>query len=110
MSRATVFGGLDTRFMHGGADPIGHAAELGYEGISGAELALIRDHYRGQEGGHLSFLLPAIIWQGHPVGGILPTTGRWRYAGPPDETHRSGDLYDVVVALRHVGTEPPSVA
>jgi hypothetical protein len=110
MSRAAGFGGGEVRFMHAGADPIGHDASLGYELISGAELTLIRDHYRGQDGSHLSFQLPAIIWQGHPVGGILPTFGRWRYAGPPDETHRSGDLYDVTVSLRYVGTEPPSVA
>ena len=110
ISRATFFGGINTRFLHGGPDPIGHVAELGYESISGAQLTLIRDHYRGQDGGHLSFLLPTIIWRGHPVGGILPTTGRWRYEGPPEETHRSGDVYDVSVALQLVGIEPVSIA
>ena len=110
MSRAAGFGGGEVRFLHGGDDPLGHDAELGYELISGAELAEIRNHYRGQDGGHVSFTLPAIIWQGHPAGGILPEEGRWRYAGPPDETHRNGDLYDVTVALRYVGPEPPSIA
>lgn len=109
MSRAAGFGGGDVRFLHSEAE-LGHDATLTFEVISGTELALIREHYRGQDGGHLSFLLPAIIWQGHPAGGILPGTGRWRYAGPPEETHRSGDLYDVVVPLLYVGTEPPSVA
>jgi hypothetical protein len=110
MSRAAGFGGGEVRFLHGGDDPLGHDASLGYEAISGAELELIREHYRGQDGSHVSFTLPAIIWQGHPVGGIVPDGGRWRYAAPPEETHRSGDLYDVTVALRYVGTEPPSVA
>lgn len=110
MSRAAGFGGGEVRFLHGGVDPLGHDAALGYELISGGELTEIRNHYREQDGVHVSFLLPAIIWQGHPVGGILPAGGRWRYAGPLEETHRSGNLYDVTVPLRYVGPEPASIA
>ena len=110
MSRVAGFGGGEVRFFHGGDDPIGHDATLTFELISGAELEEIREHYRGQDGGHVSFTLPAITWQGHPDGGILPEASRWKYTSPPEETHRSGDLYDVTVAIRYVGIEPPSVA
>jgi hypothetical protein len=102
-------GGAGTRFLTGGDDPLGHELTLGYEGIDREEMRQIRRHRRGQYGGHVSFTLPAIILRGHPLEGILPADGRWKYAGPTPETQRGRNLYDVSVPLVYVGPEPPPV-
>jgi hypothetical protein len=103
MSKAAGFGGGEVRFNHA-ATAVGHELGLTYLDRNDAALESIRDHYRGQDGGHVSFTLPAIIWQGHGVSfDLVPTTGRWVYVGPPDETHKRGGIHDVAVQLRFVG-------
>ena len=105
MSAAQAFGGSAIRFSHA-ADPIGHTLELFYADLPDAELQAIRDHYVGQEGGLLSFLLPAVIWQGHDTTeDVVPATYRWKYTGPPDEAAKAGGFYDVTVPLECVGPE-----
>lgn len=107
MSATQGYGGGGVRFLHGGDEPLGHNVALDYDDISAEELALIRAHYRGQASAHVSFLLPDIIWRGHPVGGILPVDGRWKYAGSLEEGHKKGNSYNVRVPLKYVGPEPP---
>ena len=103
MSRAAGFGGGDVRFLHSEAE-LGHDLALTFLDRSDDDLASIREHYRGQDGGHVSFQLPAIIWQGHSTDSdVVPITGRWVYAGPPEEIHGNGGIHDVTVALRYVG-------
>lgn len=103
MSEANAFGGGSMRFTHAD-EPLGHGLTLEYVEISDTDMTAIRDHYRGQQGGYLSFTLPAIIWQGHPgVDTIVPAVGRWKYAGPLEEDHRPGKLYNVTVSLVYVG-------
>lgn len=105
LSKSESLGSSGTRFLHG-ETAIGHQVSLLYENITHDEMLLIRIHRRGQNGGNISFLLPAIIWQGHPVGGILPVVGRWKYAGIVAENRRTNGNYDVTVPLQYVGIEP----
>jgi hypothetical protein len=103
MSKAGSASGGKVRFNHGD-EATGHDLALTFLDRSDAELAAIRDHYRGQGGGHVSFQLPAIIWQGHSTtSDVVPIEGRWKYAEPPEETHKSGGIHDVTVALQYVG-------
>ena len=103
MSEANAFGGGSMRFTHSD-EALGHGLSLEYLEISEADMTAIRDHYREQQGGYLSFILPAIIWQGHTtVTTLVPAFGRWKYTAPPEEDHRQGKLYNVTVSLQYVG-------
>ena len=103
MSEANAFSGGSMRFSHSDV-ALGHGLTLEYAQISEADMTAIRNHYRGQQGGYLSFTLPAIIWQGHPDRETLvPIAGRWKYTEPPEEQHMQGKLYDVTVSLQYVG-------
>ena len=108
MSEANAFAGGSMRFTHAD-EALGHGLTLEYLEISEAEMTAIRDHYRAQQGGYLSFTLPAIIWQGHPDRTTLvPVAGRWKYADAPEETHLHGKLYNVTVSLQYVGATTTS--
>ena len=103
MSEANAFAGGSMRFTHAD-EALGHGLTLEYLEISEADITAIRDHYREQGGGYLSFRLPAIIWQGHTtVETIAPAAGRWKYASELEEEHLSGKLYNVTVSLQYVG-------
>jgi hypothetical protein len=96
------FGGGSVRFLHGNRR-YGIQLELGYEFLSQSEAQTLRDHYRGQDGGHRSFLLPNVIWAGHSdPANIVPLGTPWVYSEQPAETHRSGLLFDVSVRLLQV--------
>ncbi len=91
------------RFNHSD-EALGHGLTLEYVELLESEMVAIREHYQDQQGGYLTFTLPAIIWQGHPdVETIVPNGGRWKYAAEPEETHLRGNLYNVTVSLVYVG-------
>jgi hypothetical protein len=110
MSQAQAFAGSAVRFTHA-SDPIGHVLDLFYADLPDAELQLIREHYVEQEGGVLSFLLPAVIWEGHDdPEDVVPATYRWKYSGPPpEEADKPGGFYDVTITLECVGPELGSI-
>jgi hypothetical protein len=94
------------RFRHGTL-ATNFALQLGYVYLTDAQATQIRNHYQGQNGSYRSFLLPAIIWQGHTsVSNVFPAGTLWRYADPPEETHQSGGLVDVTITLVSDGTNP----
>jgi hypothetical protein len=98
----TGWGGGNVRFLHG-TTRHGISMELSYENLTQAETKLIRDHYRLQDGGHQSFLLPSTVWAGQSdVTNIAPTGTRWKYASVPEETHKSGGYVDITVSLLSV--------
>jgi hypothetical protein len=93
------FSGGSIRFLHSNIKT-GITLELSYFNLSQAESKEIRDHYRGEDGGHRSFLLPAAIWAGQSnVANIATTNTRWKYTAPPEENHKSGGLVDLAVSL-----------
>jgi len=89
----------DTRFLHSSTNS-GHTLTLQYQHLTEAEVALIRTHYRTQDGGHRPFALSAQAWAGHTSAtDLVPATTQWRYAAPPDETHSSAGFTDVSIEL-----------
>jgi hypothetical protein len=91
------------RFRHA-TIPAAYELTLGYEHLTDGEAELIRRHYDTQDGGHISFTLPAIIWKGHTFSGnIVPVGMRWRYTAPPEETHRSAGYVNLSVSLESDG-------
>lgn len=103
MMSTSRFNSGDVRFNYG-SEAVAHELELPFLLRNAADLALIRDHYRGQNGRHRSFRLPPIAWRGHATDSdVVPIDGRWRYAGPPEEGHGRGGLHAVVVRLQYVG-------
>lgn len=108
MTIATTAAGDETRFDHGG-DALGHDLQLDFVDRTADVLAAIRAHNREQSGGHISFRLPAIIWQGHSSAiDVVPLYGRWKYAEPPSETHGKNGLHNISVRLVYVGDGPTS--
>ena len=102
VSRESGFAGGTVRFRHATTR---HAVnlELGYQLITRSEVEAVRDHYRDRNGGALSFMLPNIIWAGHSSpSNIVPLGTSWVYASEPEETHRSGLLFDLSVKLLQV--------
>ena len=107
MSATGSLSGASVRFNHS-TTMIGARLTLTFADMPDVELETLRDHFRGQDGGVVSFRLPAIIWQGHTDPEFLaPATDRWKYDGEIDEGEaRPGGFYDLVtVPLRHVGAE-----
>jgi hypothetical protein len=98
----TGFGGGSVRFLHGDTR-YGIQLELGYEYLSEAEAQALRDHYRGQDGGTRSFMLPNAIWAGHSSpANIVPLGTTWVYAAQTEEVHLSGLLFNGSVQLLQV--------
>lgn len=102
ISEERGFGGGSIRFLHG-ATASRHTLELGYTFLTQAEAKLLRDHYRLQQGGYLSFSLSAEAWAGHSsMADLVPQSTAWVYSRPPEENHRKGGLVDVTIALSSV--------
>lgn len=92
--------GGTVRFLHGTVSSA-HSLDLTFPGLSEAEAALIRDHYRTQNGGYIPFALSTQVWAGHTsMTDLVPSTTSWKYARPPEETHYPRGLVDVTVSLR----------
>jgi hypothetical protein len=99
LTNESAFPGGGIRFLHGSVSS-GHQLELGYQYLSETEAGYIRRHYRLNQGGYKSFVLSTEAWAGHTsMTDLVPTTTRWKYAAPPQETHRSAGLTDVTVSL-----------
>ncbi|MEI8251272.1 MAG: discoidin domain-containing protein [Synechococcus sp. ELA057] len=99
MTTQAGLGGNQIKFLHS-IKKTGVAMTLAYENLTQAEMASIRDHYRGQQGSFVSFLLPSAAWAGQSsVTNIVPSGTRWKYVAPPEETQKSGGLVDVTVSL-----------
>lgn len=94
------------KFSHGSV-PFGHVLDLGYELLSIDELEEIRAHYRGQDGGHRSFRIPASIWDGTDAT-MVPSTGRWKYGAEPAETQSRGTVHSCSVKIIYVGQDETS--
>jgi hypothetical protein len=89
----------DIRFLHDTTNS-GHTLTLQFQRLTEAEVALIRTHYRTQDGGHRTFALSSQAWAGHTSQtDLVPSTTLWRYAAPPDETHSSAGFTDVSISL-----------
>ena len=96
------FGGGSVRFSHGNVAS-GHTLELGFIALTAAQAKLIRDHYRTQQGGYITFALSPEAWAGHASAtDLVPTSTNWRYASPIEESHRTGGYVDVAVSLLSV--------
>lgn len=94
-----VFGQPDVQFLHG-IEYSQISLELVYQNLTLSEMASIRTHYRSMKSGYRSFQLPSTVWAGHSSAySIVPTSGRWKYASQPEETHKLNNLVDTVVNL-----------
>jgi hypothetical protein len=98
----SAFPGGGPRFRHSQIN-VAHQLELGFTDLTQAETKLIRDHYRGQQGGFLPFALSAEAWAGHTSSTDIVASGlQWKYLEQPEETQKSGGLVDVAVKLGSV--------
>lgn len=102
ISEVGGLGGGPVLFLHG-SKRYGVQLELGYEHLQQAERDLLLAHYRAQDGSHLPFMLPNVIWAGHSApSNIVPLGTSWRYVSQPDFDDRRGMLYNVVIQLQSI--------
>jgi hypothetical protein len=100
VTESPAFGAMPIRFLHGTTTQQ-RTLSITYGYLTNAEAVSLRDHYVGQQGSLVSFLLPSIIWQGHTsITDIAPTGTLWRYDGLPEEEQLSGGLFNVSIKLR----------
>lgn len=99
-NQATSAGSV--RFLHGPTST-GHGLQLGFLNLRQSEARQIRNHYRGQNAGHVPFPLSALAWAGHSnFNDLVPSTTLWRYAEEPQEVQKNGGFIDVSVQLTAV--------
>lgn len=96
------FGGGSVRFLHG-VLPTGQTIELEFTNLVESKIELIREHYRTQQGAFYAFALPEEVTAGAAYfDKAIPVTTQWKYSDVIAETHKLGDVYDVVVMLEAV--------
>jgi hypothetical protein len=95
----TGFAGGNVRFLHG-SNQFNIELGLRFNALTQANAKLIREHYRGQNAGYLSFQLPATIWSGFSsASAFVPTATLWKYAAFPEEEHLQSGPINVTVQL-----------
>jgi hypothetical protein len=95
---AAFSSGDEVRFLHG-AESSGVPIALEFRDLSAADATQIRDHYLGQKE-HQAFTIPAHLWRTHTSAtDVVPSTHAYLYAGPPQESPRSGGRVDVTVSI-----------
>ena len=99
VSEETGFVGGAVRFRHG-TTSFSHTLALGFTALTEAQAKLLRDHYRAQQGGYLSFPLSPEAWAGHTTfADLVPATTLWCYATQPQEDHLSAGYINVSISL-----------
>lgn len=102
ISAATFNNGDETRFLNGSMS-FGVPVRLQFSTLSYSDARLISDHF-GSHGTARSFTIPSHLWRTHSSSfDVAPAGFVWRYTSPPEETPRSGGLFDVTVSLLSVG-------
>lgn len=95
---AAFTSGDAVRFLTG-AESSGVPISLEFRELSTADATAIRDHYLGQKE-HQAFTIPVHLWRTHTSAtDVVPATHAYVYAGPPEESPRSGGLVDVSVSI-----------
>ena len=86
-----------------GNKPFGYTLDLEFANVPEATVNTICDHYNGQGGGTVGFVLPTDIFAGYSntlQGKVRTPTGiEWLYAGPPSVKSALRDLSTVTVKL-----------
>ena len=101
ISAAAFNNGDETRFLHGPL-AFGVPVALTFSALTLAQARQISAHYDGQ-GTTRSFTIPVQLWRMHASRyDVVPDTFLWKYADKPEETPRSGGLFDVTVNLAAV--------
>ena len=101
ISAATFANGDETRFLHGSL-AFGVPVSLTFPALTLTQARQISAHYDGQ-GTTRAFTIPAELWRMHASRyDVVPVEFLWKYASKPEETPRSGGLFDVTVNLAAV--------
>jgi hypothetical protein len=102
VATATFNNGDETRFLHGTV-AFGVPMAPQFPALTLTQARLISDHF-ASHGTVRSFTIPAHLWRSHAsTTDVVPSGFVWRYSSAPEETPRSGGLFDVSVSLLSVG-------
>jgi hypothetical protein len=71
--------GVGVRFLQN-TKRVEHKLSLTYNSLTEAQITLILDHYNGQEGSLIPFVLPAEVWVGYSTVPVSSVDYEWRYA------------------------------
>lgn len=86
-----------------GNKPAGYTLDLEFANVPEATVNSICDHYNGQGGGTLGFVIPAVVFSGYTStlqGKVRTADGiEWLYAGPPSISSVIKGISTVTVQL-----------
>ena len=86
-----------------GNKPYGYTLNLEFENVPEATVNSICNHYNGQGGGTVGFVVPAAVFSGYSATlqaiARTPAGIEWLYAGPPSIKTVKVDISTVTVSL-----------
>jgi hypothetical protein len=102
ISTETFNNGDETRFLHGSL-AVAVPLQFAFPALTLADARLITGHW-DTHGTIRLFTIPLELWRMHSNRyDVVPAGFLFRWAGPPEETPRSGGLFNVVFTLISVG-------
>ena len=95
--------GVSTRFLYDTTFQISYKLTLAYISLVESDIALLYNHYDGQQGSLISFALPSVIWDGYSTIPVDPVSYEWRYVNPltiePSGINRFSTTVDLESAI-----------
>jgi len=88
-----------------GTAMVGSQLRLSFPKLSESDRLAVEAHYHGQQGGFLSFAVPAEVLSGFTAADFVLTGYRWIYARLPEVADFCGPFYDVSIDLESVPDE-----
>ena len=93
--------GSNVRFRYG-SDRVVQRLSLNYRFITEAEMQLLLDHYEGQQGSLISFVLSANVWAGYTVVPVAAVDYEWRYVNTFQVETTAPARYNTTIELETV--------
>jgi hypothetical protein len=95
--------GVSTRFLYGSTFQVSYKLTFTYASLVESDIALLYNHYDGQQGSLISFALPTVIWDGYSTIPVDPANYEWRYVNPltiePSGVNRFSTTVDLESAI-----------
>lgn len=93
--------GSNVRFRYG-SDRVVQRLSLNYRFITEAEMQLLLDHYEGQQGSLIPFVLSANVWAGYTVVPVAAVDYEWRYVNTFQVETTAPARYNTTIELETV--------
>jgi hypothetical protein len=98
--------GVSTRFLYNTGYADSYKLTLVYNSLAEADINSLYNHYDGQQGSLIPFILPAAVWAGYDSVPVSALDYEWRYASPlaiePSGVNRFSTTVELETVLANV--------